>query len=283
MRTAMILAAGLGTRLRPLTDTMPKAMVPYQGVPMIESLLYRLRDAGFRRIVINLHHFGSMLRDFVLSLDLEGTELLFSDESELLLDTGGAVRHASDMLIQDEPILIHNVDIISNIDLEEFYVHGMKAISEQGTGALLATNSRTSSRYLLFDEHGKLQAWIRPNRDQYRATGGRETKTNINTTPLTRSGVAISGSDNMNVHNRKELLMPHFESLSQTNIPDTWVRQAFGGIHLLNPKVLPLMSTYPEVFSIIDFYLNIATSHPIISYSPEGLTLQDIGKLTQVM
>ncbi len=249
MRTAMILAAGLGTRLRPLTDTMPKAMVPYQGTPMIESLLYRLRDAGFGRIVINLHHFGNMLREFVLSLDLAGVEILFSDESQLLLDTGGAIKHATELFDSKEPILIHNVDIISNIDLEEFYMEGIKAICGQGAGALLATNSRTSSRYLLFDEQRRLEGWIRPDKDQFRPTGAQS---------------------------------KNIAELSQINIPNTWTRQAFGGIHLLSPYVLPQMSDFPEVFSIIDFYLTIAPKHHVLSYSPTGLTLQDIGKLTSL-
>ncbi len=256
MRTAMILAAGLGTRLRPLTDTMPKAMVPYQGTPMIESLLYRLRDAGFRRIVINLHHFSDMLREFVMSLDLKDMEILFSDESEQLLDTGGAVKQAADMLIGNGPILIHNVDIISNIDLEEFYTEGLAAINGQNAGALLATNSRTSSRYLLFDEHRELQGWIRPDRDQFRPVGAHPQSANSDT--------------------------PHYESLAATHIPDTWTRQAFGGIHLLSPDTLPLMATFPKAFSIIDFYLTISPSHPVLTYSPKDLTLQDIGKLSYV-
>lgn len=88
MKTAMILAAGLGTRLKPLTDRMPKALVPYEGVPLIERLMLRLREAGFTRTVINVHHFADMLEDFIRSRDGFGLDVAFSDERDLLRDTG---------------------------------------------------------------------------------------------------------------------------------------------------------------------------------------------------
>ena len=143
----MILAAGLGTRLRPLTDTMPKALVPYNGVPMIESLILRLKAAGFSRLVINVHHFADMLEDFVRSRDCFGMDIAFSDERDLLRDTGGGIRHAwLSGLLGDGPVLIHNVDIITSAD--------------SPAAATLLVSDRTSSRYLLAGSDGLLRGWI---------------------------------------------------------------------------------------------------------------------------
>ncbi len=246
MRTAFILAAGLGTRLRPLTDTMPKAMVPYHGTPMIESLLHRLREAGFGRVVINLHHFGQMLRDFVLSLNLGGMEILFSDESGLLLNTGGALKQAAPLLTGNEPILVHNVDIITNLDLEQFYSDGRKIMTaDPDIGAILVASYRDTNRYLLFDETSNLHGWINLKDGRFRSTGENYTE---------------------------------MQDLSQVRIPYSWSRKAFGGIHLISPGILPLMKPFPEVFSIIDFYLSIADRNPVMAYSPEGLSITDIGK-----
>lgn len=160
MKTAMILAAGLGTRLKPLTDRMPKALVPYEGVPLIERLMLRLREAGFTRTVINVHHFADMLEDFIRSRDGFGLDVAFSDERDLLRDTGGGIRHAfMSGLIGQEPVLVHNVDIItSGIDLDRFYRY-LGAFNAAATGsatpaATLLVNGRTSSRYLLADSDG---------------------------------------------------------------------------------------------------------------------------------
>ena len=107
---AFIFAAGLGTRLKPLTDTMPKALVPVGGKPLLAHVIEKLKAAGCKKIVINIHHFGEMIIDYVKSQNNFGVEILFSDEREMLLETGGAIKHAVDLL-GDEPFLIHNVDI----------------------------------------------------------------------------------------------------------------------------------------------------------------------------
>lgn len=158
-RTALIFAAGLGTRLKPLTDTMPKALVPYHGVPMLESLIVKLKKAGFERIVINIHHFADMIEEFVKSRDSFGMEILFSDERDLLRDTGGGLKHAERLLSSYGPVLIHNVDIISDIDLRLLYE---KAIAQRNVTAALLVNRRKSSRHLLFEnENGmlRLKGW----------------------------------------------------------------------------------------------------------------------------
>ena len=162
-RTAMILAAGLGTRLRPLTDRMPKALVPYGGVPMIQILMLRLRESGFTRAVINVHHFADMLEEFVRSHDGFGLDVAFSDERDLLRDTGGGLRHAVMYgLLGDSPVLVHNVDIItSGIDLSEFYTQALNE-QEGPAAATLLVSDRESSRYLLTDSSGTLRGWTYP-------------------------------------------------------------------------------------------------------------------------
>ncbi len=122
MPTALVFAAGLGTRLKPLTDTMPKAMVPVCGEPLIAHTLRRLKAAGFDRAVVNVHHFGQQIIDFLSENDF-GIEVAISDERDCLLDTGGGLRKAAPLLTAQEPdapILIHNVDILSNANLPQF-------------------------------------------------------------------------------------------------------------------------------------------------------------------
>ena len=115
---ALILAAGLGTRLRPLTNDRPKALVEVNGTTLLEYNLRRLIGFGFNKIVINIHHFPDMVIDFVRQRNFEA-EILFSDERELLMDTGGALKKAAPLFSGKEPVLIHNVDILSTLDLGE--------------------------------------------------------------------------------------------------------------------------------------------------------------------
>ncbi|MDE6382409.1 MAG: NTP transferase domain-containing protein, partial [Muribaculaceae bacterium] len=111
---AFILAAGLGTRLRPWTLEHPKALVPVGGVPMLERVILRMRDQGFDDITVNVHHFADQIVDFLNARDF-GVAVHISDERERLLDTGGAILHASRFLAADPaPFLVHNVDILSD-------------------------------------------------------------------------------------------------------------------------------------------------------------------------
>jgi NDP-sugar pyrophosphorylase family protein len=151
---AFIFAAGLGTRLKPLTDTMPKALVPVGGKPLLAHVIEKLKAAGCKKIVINIHHFGEMIIDYVKSQNNFGIEILFSDERQMLLETGGAIKHAVDML-GDEPFLIHNVDILSNVDLEAL----IAAHSKADSAATLLVSKRNSTRALLFSPEGNLTAW----------------------------------------------------------------------------------------------------------------------------
>ena len=116
----MIFAAGLGTRLKPLTDRMPKALVPVAGEPLLAHVIRKLKAEGFTRIVVNVHHFADQIIDYLHTHDF-GVEIHISDETSKLLDTGGGIRHAAHWFETDSPVLIHNVDILSNANLSRLY------------------------------------------------------------------------------------------------------------------------------------------------------------------
>ena len=140
---AMIFAAGLGTRLRPLTDHMPKALVPVAGKPMLERVILRLKEAGFNEITVNIHHFGEQIIDFLRAHDNFGTEIHISDERGMLLDTGGGIKKARPFLDGQEPFLVHNADILTDIDLAGLYRHHLESDAE----STLLVSERKTSRY----------------------------------------------------------------------------------------------------------------------------------------
>jgi len=149
---AMILAAGLGTRLRPLTDNRPKALVEVAGRTLLEIALSRLRSFGIREVIINVHHFAGMVTDYLKVNKNFGMRIEISRE-EVLLDTGGGLKKASWFFLEDpsrldEPFLLHNVDVISTIDLSRM----LQFHKEHRALATLAVQSRETSRYLLFDD-----------------------------------------------------------------------------------------------------------------------------------
>lgn len=152
---AMIFAAGLGTRLKPLTDDVPKALLPIDGKPMLEHIILKLKAAGFDQIVINIHHFGQQIIDFLAANNNFGIQIYVSDERDYLLDTGGGIKKASRFLQGKEPFLVHNVDIFSNVDLLQLY----NRHKETNPLATLLVSQRNTSRYLLFDQHQKLCGW----------------------------------------------------------------------------------------------------------------------------
>lgn len=152
-RRAMVFAAGLGTRLKPLTDTMPKALVPVGEKPLLGHLLDRLRAAGFCDVVVNVHHFADMIEDWC-RLHPMGMSIRFSDEREQLLETGGGIKHAEPLLRDArDGFLIHNVDILSNADLYAFAEAG------KGRAATLLVSERKTQRYLVFDDEMRLVGW----------------------------------------------------------------------------------------------------------------------------
>ena len=155
VRQAMIFAAGLGTRLKPLTDTMPKALVRIGGEPLIKHVILRLKDAGFQRIVVNVHHFAQQIIDYLEENEHFGLDIRISDETEQLLETGGGIKKARDLFDPHSPVLIHNVDILSNVDLKAFYDHACSS----GAEATLLVSERQTKRYLLFDDKYRLVGW----------------------------------------------------------------------------------------------------------------------------
>lgn len=152
---AFIFAAGMGTRLKPLTDSIPKALVPVDGVPMLEILLIKLKRAGFTEVIINVHHFADQIEDFLRAKGNFGMQITCSDERACLLDTGGALKQARPLIGRDEPLLIHNVDILSNVDLRALYTQHL----ENRCAATLLVSQRDTQRYLLFDQEDRLTGW----------------------------------------------------------------------------------------------------------------------------
>ena len=161
----MIFAAGLGTRLKPLTDHMPKALVSVAGKPMLEHVIEKLKASGFDEIVINIHHFGSQIVDFLKAKDNFGIRIWISDETEELLDTGGGIKKASAYF--DEPFLVHNADILSNVDLKAMYDHHLKSDND----VTLLVSPRKTTRYLIFDENNHLQGWVNKDTLQTKPEG----------------------------------------------------------------------------------------------------------------
>ncbi len=162
---AMVFAAGLGTRLRPLTDSMPKALVPVCGSPLLAHILRKLRAAGYTEAVVNVHHFSEQIRDYLANHDF-GLKVSISDESGSLLETGGGIRRAKPLLEPlDEPFLAHNVDIISNADLE-----GLRKQTRSNALATLLVSERESSRYLLLNPDDlSLVGWMNIKTGQLRS------------------------------------------------------------------------------------------------------------------
>ena len=151
----MVFAAGLGTRLKPITDSLPKALVPVCGQPLLYHVIGKLRDAGYTQIVVNVHHFPELIREW-LATHPSGVEVSISDESACLLETGGGILHAQDLILPcQEPFLVHNVDIVSNLDL---------GWVQRGTRpdalATLVVSQRDTRRQLLFNDDMRLVGWL---------------------------------------------------------------------------------------------------------------------------
>ena len=149
----MIFAAGLGTRLRPLTNDRPKAMVLFEGKTLLEHTIEKLKAAGVTHVVVNVHHFADIVIDFLRSKDF-GVEVSISDERDELLDTGGGLRKAAEIL-GDEPFFIHNVDILSDVDLEDM----LKAHLDSGAIATIGIRKTESERYFMQNADALLCGW----------------------------------------------------------------------------------------------------------------------------
>ena len=251
----MIFAAGMGTRLKPLTDVIPKALVPVGDKPLLQIVLERLLDAGIHDVVVNVHHKAGQICNYLRLLETYyDVRISISDESEQLLETGGGIRKAHDLFDAEAPILIHNVDILSNVDLGAFY----DSIGD--ADALLLVSERKTKRYLLFDEEMNLVGW-----------------TNIETGEVKSPYpeiAALSGD--------KEKVQRMYSSSGSLPTGEGGGRGlmlAFSGIHAFSPRLFADMEQWPEKFPIIDFYLNRCAERKIKGYLKSDLQLLDVGKL----
>jgi NDP-sugar pyrophosphorylase family protein len=152
---AMILAAGLGTRLRPLTENVPKALVEIKGKPILEIIILQLKSYGFKDIIVNIHHHYDLMIDYLRANNNFGVNIQISDEKEEILDTGGGIKKASWFLDDNKPFLVHNVDVISDINLKDMYEFHCR----RHPLATLAVKDKDSSRSLVFDHSYRLFGW----------------------------------------------------------------------------------------------------------------------------
>ena len=155
MLKAIILAAGLGTRLKTLTSDKPKALVEFRGRTLLENAIEYLKKFGVTDIVINVHHFADLVIDFVNSKNQFGINIIISDERDLLLDTGGGILKASKYLVGNDPFVVYNVDIITDMNLDDVLETHLKSSSL----ATLCVRDRITSRYLLFNKSNILVGW----------------------------------------------------------------------------------------------------------------------------
>ncbi|HPT04466.1 MAG TPA: nucleotidyltransferase family protein [Bacteroidales bacterium] len=205
---AMILAAGLGTRLKPFTNYKPKALFEINGVSLLEIQIRKLINVGFDQLVVNIHHFGEQIIDFLDKNNNFGIQITISDERQLLLDTGGGIKNASHFFDDGKPFLVHNVDILSNINLMALY---QKHINSDAL-ATLAVQQRPSSRYFLFDGGAKLCGW------QNLKTG----ETRMAATPVGMlSALAFSG-----IHVINPEIFPLMTETGKFSIIDVYLRLA---------------------------------------------------------
>ena len=257
----MIFAAGLGTRLKPLTDHMPKALVEVGGKPLLERVIGRLADAGFDHLVVNVHHFSGQIIDYLRQHNNFGLDIKISDETDALLDTGGGIRKAQHLFDPRYPILIHNVDILSNLDLDRFYRLTDKAmccacgVPHLRVGARLLVSWRKTKRYLVFNDQMRLVGWV-----------------NLSTGEVKTPYPEV-----------REALQQEQYPITPGDPPLTIAGHlhlfAFSGIHTFYPTLFSAMSAYPAKFPIMDFYLQQCGKLPIMGYNKEDLKLMDVGKL----
>lgn len=164
---AMVFAAGLGTRLKPFTLHHPKALVPMGGVPMLQRVLLKIKALGIEDVVVNVHHFSQQIIDFLAENANFGLNIHISCESALLLDTGGGILAAEPYLQGDEPILVHNADILTDFDIEEM----IRDFEARRLLASLLVSNRNTSRYFLFNPDMQMRGWINISTGETRPAG----------------------------------------------------------------------------------------------------------------
>ena len=247
---AMIFAAGLGTRLKPLTDTMPKALVPLAGKPLLQWQVEKLRDAGITNIIVNVHHFPDQIINTIRANNGWGCNIVISDERDQLLDTGGGLRkalqHSSIHPFIHSPLLACNVDILSNIDLRAL----ISTYTRQSRpSSLLVVSDRQTQRYLCFDDHDYLCGWTNIATGEVKPAALRHT-------PYTIHHLAFSGM---------QILSP--EILARL---DEMPQEKFSLIDFY----LHLCEQNPTPYTL--------HPTPLKAYVPSDYRMMDVGKIDQI-
>ncbi|MDE6100681.1 MAG: nucleotidyltransferase family protein [Paramuribaculum sp.] len=163
----MVFAAGLGTRLYPLTASCPKALVDVCGTPMLARVIRKLISAGVDDLVVNVHHFPDMIIDYLAKNDNFGVSIRVSDERDLLLDTGGGLQKAASLFGYEGPVVVHNADIFTDFDLRPMIESHMRSDDD----ATLLVSGRKTSRYLLFDSESRMRGWVNRSTGEVRPCG----------------------------------------------------------------------------------------------------------------
>ena len=258
----MILAAGLGTRLKPLTDTMPKALVPVGGKPLLDINIEKLQQAGYDRFVVNIHHFASQIVDHVHEQQY-APMVHFSDESAQLLETGGGLKKAQSLFRDDEPILIHNVDILDNVDYQWFARQ-----HQPDEDAVLLVSKRKTKRYLLFDNAMHLMGWKNIETGEVKSPFPWLRESDFTIDDNLQVQPAPNGPRNATLSLRERSM-----------VNGQLYAFAFSGIHSFSPRLFPLMERFPDRFAIIDFYLSVCHRSHIVGLVKPDLQVLDVGKL----
>lgn len=240
---AMILAAGLGTRLRPLTDKIPKALVSVHGRTLLELAIQKLKKAGIHDIIINLHHFPQQIRDYLVLKKNFGLNIEFSEETAVPLDSGGGIKKAAWFLAGDQPFLVYNVDVVSDIDLRRMMEYHLSV----GPLASLAVKCRETQRYLLFDKENRLLGWNNA------VTG--ETKICMDLIPGEIKKLAFSG-----IHIISPGIFSLMEKDDSFSIIDTYLRLARNHMILAYPHEADFWcdAGKPENLPVIESFLKEA-------------------------
>jgi NDP-sugar pyrophosphorylase family protein len=256
----MILAAGLGTRLRPLTDDRPKALVEVGGRTLLEITLCRLRSFGVDEVIVNAHHFSAMIVEFLKdhhNFDLKVEVSLEED----LLDTGGGLKKAAHFFSgSDEPFLLHNVDVLSTIDLRRM----VRFHQESNALATLAVQQRASSRQLLFDQSGQLCG---------RRSGSAEERFDP------RSQNRDRGHPHLPISQNQDRGHPHLPRSQSRDLGHPDIEPlAFSGIHVLSPRIFSMLEE-EGAFSIVPAYLRLAAQgEKILAFRADESYWRDLGR-----
>lgn len=235
---ALILAAGLGTRLRPLTNDRPKALVEVGGHTLLEINIERLACQGVRHIVVNVHHFADMMKCYIFEHDWP-VRVDISDESDMLLDTGGALAHAATLFDGDSRIVVHNVDILSDVDIQSMFCHA----EQTGSLATLAVSQRKTSRQLLFAD-SMLVGWHNDNTDEYLWADSEVASYK----EMAFSGIAVIDSrlPNLLASSRKGAfpIIPEYLRLAKTNVINAFEHNSEHWLDVGKPAALEKAATF---------------------------------------